>query len=163
MQFMKINLISIKARANQLYQTWLELELWRWWFPQWLFLYAILPGGGGMKSPLSASPAPASFGLTIVKLSFWPRCIVSSVHLSPLPSCSPSSALLQFYFWHRLADADVSSVPNFVATAKLHASCCSIPKPPLPRLPVPFITASAYCCQLCCSLRCIHLWFYYFL
>lgn len=103
------------------------------------FLVCHIPcGGGGINSPLSASPGLASFGLTIAKLSFWPRCIVSPVHLSPLPSCPPSSALLQFYFWHRHADADVSSVPNFVATAKLHASRCSIPKTLLPRLPVPF-------------------------
>lgn len=69
---MKINLISIKARANQLYQTWLELELWRW-LSTVAFLVCHILWGKRIKSPLSASPALASFGLTIAKLSFWPR------------------------------------------------------------------------------------------
>lgn len=136
---MKINLISIKARANQLYQTWLELELWRW-LSTVAFLVCHIPWGKRIKSPSFCFPSPGILWPNNSQTQFWPR---SSFPASLLPSFPLSSVLLQFYFWHRLADADVSSVPNFVVAAKLHASCCSIPLPARPLYRRPCLLLSA--------------------
>lgn len=139
---MKINLISIKARANQLYQTWLELELWRW-LSTVAFLVCHIPWGKRIKSPSFCFPSPGILWPNNSQTQLLASFIFPRFPLTLFPPSLLPSALLQFYFWHRLADADVSSVPNFVVAAQLHASCCSIPMPARPLYRRPCLLLSA--------------------
>lgn len=119
---MKINLISIKARVNELYQTWLELELRRW-LSTVAFLVCHIPWGKRIKSPSFCFPSPgilwpnnsqtqllASFIFPRFPLTLFPPslCIVAVLFLaSPrwrwrqqcakFCSCSQATCFMLFY------------------------------------------------------------------
>lgn len=105
-----------------------------------------------LRGKVPAHPPPhaaalASFGLTIVKLSFWPRCTAASPLPPVLLYCCSFIFGIASQRWRQQCAKFRS---QNVATAKLHASCCcSIPNPvtanpPPPSLFVPLLIAVSF-------------------